>query len=245
MEADAKRAKAIRAAQASRAAWRSEMLPGGSAHERRQVVAVAGHTGDVALAVQGLADPEPSVRAGALVALARLGALTAEQLACGLRDLDPAVRRRACEVHARRRGAPSGQEASASLDVWSLVRVCLDDKVSEVCEAAAYSLGENPGDDTAAAVAALSRVATTHVDALCREAAVAALGAIGDPEGVGAVIAAMSDKPAVRRRAAVALAAFDGPEVEASLRVAAQSRDWQVRQVAEDLLGERGGKAAH
>jgi len=68
------------------------------------------------------------------------------------------------------------------------------------------------------------------------EAAVAALGAIGDPAGLPAVLAALDDKPAIRRRAAVALAAFDGPDTEAALRRCLEDRDWQVRQVAEDLL---------
>jgi HEAT repeat protein len=71
---------------------------------------------------------------------------------------------------------------------------------------------------------------------LCREAAVAALGAIGDPVGLPAVLAALDDKPAIRRRAAVALAAFEGPDVDDALRRCLDDRDWQVRQVAEDLL---------
>jgi len=75
-----------------------------------------------------------------------------------------------------------------------------------------------------------------HSDPLCREAAVAALGAIGDPDGLPAVLSALGDKPAIRRRAAVALAAFDDPEVEPALRRCLEDRDWQVRQVAEDLL---------
>jgi HEAT repeat protein len=69
-----------------------------------------------------------------------------------------------------------------------------------------------------------------------REAAVAALGAIGDTAGLPAILAATRDKPAVRRRAVIALAPFDGPEVEAALRTALGDRDWQVRQAAEDLL---------
>jgi hypothetical protein len=36
----------------------------------------------------------------------------------------------------------------------------------------------------------------------------------------------------------VALAAFEGPGVEAALRRCLDDRDWQVRQVAEDLLAE-------
>ncbi|MCU1449313.1 MAG: hypothetical protein JWP02_1483, partial [Acidimicrobiales bacterium] len=69
--------------------------------------------------------------------------------------------------------------------------------------------------------------------------AVAALGAIGDRRGLAAVLdAAASDRPAVRRRAVVALAAFDGPDVDAALHHALTDRDWQVRQAAEDLLAE-------
>jgi hypothetical protein len=33
----------------------------------------------------------------------------------------------------------------------------------------------------------------------------------------------------------LALAAFDGPEVDAALEAASTDRDWQVRQAAEDL----------
>jgi HEAT repeat protein len=78
-------------------------------------------------------------------------------------------------------------------------------------------------------------VATGHDDPTCREAAVAALGAIGDPTGLPAVLAATGDRPAVRRRAVLALAPFDGPEVEAALERALTDRDWQVRQAAEDV----------
>jgi HEAT repeat protein len=88
------------------------------------------------------------------------------------------------------------------------------------------------------AVRPLARLAGEHDDTRCREAAVAALGAIGDPAGLAAVLAALSDKPTVRRRAAVALAGFDDPRVEPALRAAAADRDWQVRQAAEELLDE-------
>ncbi len=40
----------------------------------------------------------------------------------------------------------------------------------------------------------------------------------------------------MRRRAVLALAPFDGPEVDAALQAALGDRDWQVRQAAEDLL---------
>ncbi len=79
-------------------------------------------------------------------------------------------------------------------------------------------------------------MARGHGDPLCREAAVASLGSLGDPGGLGAVLAACDDRATVRRRAVLALAAFDGPEVTGMLRTMATDRDLQVRQAAEDLL---------
>jgi len=65
---------------------------------------------------------------------------------------------------------------------------------------------------------------------------VAALGAIGDPAGLPAILAALEDRPAVRRRAVIALAPFEGREVQEALERALGDRDWQVRQAAEDQL---------
>ena len=110
----------------------------------------------------------------------------------------------------------------------------LDDPDAGVVEVAAWALGVRAGahGDT---VARLSTVAATHDDPLCREAAVAALGAIGDERGLPAILSATKDKPAIRRRAVIALAPFEGPEVDDALDAALTDRDWQVRQAAEDL----------
>lgn len=189
---------------------------------RRRAVAQAGHIGDADRAMAGLSDPAPTVRATALGALDRLGVLADDTLDAGLHDPDPSVRRRAAELSATRPGVS--------------VLALLDDPDPSVVEMCAWATGER---EERAAVPRLCEVATLtggHPDPLCREAAVAALGAIGDPAGLAAVLAALDDKPAVRRRAAVALAAFDGPDVEAALRRCLDDRDWQVRQVAEDLL---------
>lgn len=194
-----------------------------SVHEarRRREVALAGHGGDPEGVRRFLHDPSPEVRATALTALARLGAAGPADLDTMLSDADPRVRRRACDVAV----------GVAGVD---LVPVLGDDDPS-VVEVAAWALGER-GEGNADAVAALALVATEHDDPLGREAAVAALGALGDPAGLHAILAALADKPAVRRRAVIALAPFDGPEVDAALRRALDDRDWQVRQVAEDLL---------
>jgi HEAT repeat protein len=86
----------------------------------------------------------------------------------------------------------------------------------------------------------LVELATVADDALVREASAAALGAIGDVRGLPAILTACADKPNVRRRAVLALAPFDGPEVEAAIERALADRDWQVRQAAEDLRRAAG-----
>jgi HEAT repeat protein len=162
----------------------------------------------------------PSVRATALGALARMERLADADLRAGLADPDPVVRRRAVALAIPR------PEVSL-LDL-------LSDPDPDVTEQAAWACGERSPEP--GAVAALAALVTGHDDALVREAAAAALGAIGDPAGLPAILAATEDKPAVRRRAVLALAPFEGPEVDAALRRALEDRDWQVRQAAEDLL---------
>jgi HEAT repeat protein len=190
---------------------------------RRRDAARAGHLGDEAAARTALADAAPAVRATALGALARAGRLQEADVIAAGADSDPAVRARAAEV-AVVLGAPGAQVA----------RRALADGDARVVEAGCFALGEI-GEGGMGTVAALSEVGRSHADPLCREAAVAALGAIGDPGGLSAILHATSDKPAVRRRAVLALAPFEGPEVDAALDRALADRDWQVRQAAEDL----------
>jgi HEAT repeat protein len=114
------------------------------------------------------------------------------------------------------------------------VRALLEDGDARVVEAAAFAVGEL---EDLAAVPRLAEIARDHADPLCRESAVAALGALGDERGRAAVLEALGDAPAVRRRAVVALAAFPGDEVEEALRRRLDDRDWQVRQSAQDVLG--------
>ena len=189
--------------------------------ERRRLAAVAGRTGDAVTARRLVTDGAAPVRTAALGALARLGHLTPDDVTRALSDAEPAVRRRAAQLAATIPGAD--------------VLAALGDPEPFVAEMAAWALGEQ-GRRDGTAISALADMATDHADPLCREAAVAALGAIGDPGGLEAVLAATSDKPAVRRRAVIALAAFEGADVDAALARAATDRDWQVRQAAEDLL---------
>ncbi len=190
---------------------------------RRRTVARAGHEGDVATARQALTDTDPGVRATALGALDRLGALDTHDLDAALADAEMVVRRRACEATARRPG-----------DGPPSLLAALRDDDATVVEVAAWASGERQPPETGA-LAALVALAGGHTDALVREAAVAALGAIGDQAGLRTILAALEDKATVRRRAVIALAPFEGPEVEAALARSREDRDWQVRQAAEDL----------
>lgn len=198
---------------------------------RRSEVAEAGHRGDADVARQGLDDPHPAVRATALGALRRAGALDGATLALALADPEPTVRRRAAEEVA----ALAGPEGTGPVPDQVALLPLLDDPDPTVVEVAAWASGERTPPEPGA-VARLAALATGHDDALVREAAVAALGAIGDEAGLPAVLAATRDKATVRRRAVLALAPFDGAEVDAALARARDDRDWQVRQAAEDLL---------
>lgn len=169
-----------------------------------------------------LTDDDARVRAAALRSLARIDALTEPDLGTALSDIDPSVRITALELAAQRQDPP--------------IAALLHDPDSMVVESAAWGLGERT-DATPAVIESLAAIVRTHDDPLVREAAVAALGAIGDDRGLPAVLEATTDKPAVRRRAVIALVAFDGPEVEAAWERARTDRDRQVRDAVEELLG--------
>ncbi|HEX4979183.1 MAG TPA: HEAT repeat domain-containing protein [Acidimicrobiales bacterium] len=188
----------------------------------RRHAALAGHRQDESGARAALADADAKVRATALGALERLRALRRDDLETAFGDPAPEVRRRAAELAAAHHDA----------DVLPL----LDDPNPLVAEAAAFAAGEHP--PRPAAIDALAGAARRHRDPLVREAAVAALGALGDERGLPAILAALDDKPAIRRRAVIALAPFSGPAIDTALRRALTDRDWQVRQAAEDLLAD-------
>jgi hypothetical protein len=224
---------------------------------RRRAAAIAGHTGDVDGARLAANDPDATVRAIGLGALARLEQISQSDLIGALFDPEVVVRRRALELAATY-GAAS---TSAGYEIDAAIITILQGDRDDEAEIAAWCLGErhqapeeteaedldpenfDPEDLDEAAdrhlllvVRALATMATDHAEPLCREAAVAALGSIGHDAGLPAILVAVTDKATVRRRAVVALAPFDGPEVHQALVKARVDRDWQVRQAAEDLL---------
>ncbi len=190
--------------------------------QRRRAVALAGHQGDPDTAEAAQTDPDPKVRIAALRSLAKLGVISEHQLNRALDDADPAVRIAALEI-------------AANHSFPGLERL-LDDQDPMVVESAAWALGER--DTTSDEIIdRLSQVARDHPDPLARESAVAALGAIGDERGLRAILDATHDKVAVRRRAIIALAAFEGVEVSDAYQRARRDRDRQVRDAVDELLG--------
>jgi hypothetical protein len=235
-------------------------------------VVLAGYARDEAAAREALAARAPAVRAAAWGALARMGAVGPDELAGGLADPAPAVRRRACELLSRQWGSPlAGRVRSALLSA-------LSDGSPIVVEAACSALGEalelsadggagelacgatNEGGGAVSGAAglaaggagaiaqALAGTARSHPDARCREAAVAALGALAASAGrctaLAALTDALGDKATVRRRAVVALGRFGG-DARRALEQALRDRDWQVRELAEQLLRAEAGPSVH
>jgi len=187
-------------------------------------VIAAGFSGDSAVALEALQHEDGTVRASALRALARIGTLTAEILAPFIQDSHIETRRTAVEL------------AVPFPSVF--VHQCIDDSDVFVAEMAAWCVGERtPASDIE--IETLIDRTTSHDEAVVREACAAALGSLGDERGLPAILAACTDKPAVRRRAILALAPFEGDEVDAALQRALEDKDWQVRQNAEDLLNPR------
>ena len=106
---------------------------------------------------------------------------------------------------------------------------------------AAFAIGEQ--EDTSS-IDLLIGIASHHADDLCRESAVAALGALSifaNPDNKSltllALLAAMSDKPQIRRRAILGLFQFDTEDAQDAVRAALEDNDRQVRSLAGDLLG--------
>jgi HEAT repeat protein len=193
-------------------------------HDALTAVILAGHHGHTETALEAVESPDPHLRAAGIGALERCDALTPATLQSLLRDPDPRVRRRAAQAAARH----------LAVDL-SLVIIDPDPIVAEM---AIWACGEQEQVSDAVLDLIIS-AATEAAEPLVRESAAAALGAIGDQRGLAAILTACADKPAVRRRAVLALAPFiDGPEhpiVMDALQRALVDRDWQVRQAAEDI----------
>ncbi len=187
----------------------------------RTDIILAEQAGNVDALLRSLEAESASIRALALGSLSKIDALTSDHRHAALSDGDRNVRVRAVEVSID----------DVSIDLVSL----LEDDDDVVVETAAWALGERESASPDV-ITALDRVGRNHEVSICREAAIAALGAIGSVDGLPTILAGLDDRAPVRRRAVLALAPFDSPEVHAALVRALDDRDRQVRQAAEDLL---------
>ncbi|MBA23166.1 MAG: hypothetical protein CML64_00065 [Rhodobacteraceae bacterium] len=188
--------------------------------ERRQQLVQLAREGDLSLARELCGDGDPRVRASSVAVLSENDALDESLIALGLSDPHPLVRMAVARAAAQ----------NSSISVLEL----LSDEDSSVVEIACWAAGEQT-EHNDSLIEALSAIALEHEDALCRESAVAALGALGDVRGLESILEATQDIATVRRRAVIALAPFEGQAVTDALQLALSDRDWQVRQAAEDL----------
>src|SRR5664279_339610 len=185
------------------------MCPGAVPSRRNKAVR-AGYTGDEGAARALTNDPDPATRASATAALVRMGVASAADMDAALTDPDPSVRQRALRLLV---GLDQSDVVTPNLLPY------LPDPDDGVTEVAAFVAGELFGqmgapeigtaativDELDRVVTALSEIVTDHSDPLCRESAVAALGAIGNSAGLPAVLTATRDRATVRRRAVLAL----------------------------------------
>ena len=188
--------------------------------ERRQQLVQLAREGDLSLAREFFSDGDPRVRASSIAVLSENDALDESLIALGLSDCHPLVRMSMARAAAQ----------NSSISVLTL----LSDEDPAVVEIACWAAGEQ-SERNDSIIEALSGIALEHEDALCRESAVAALGALGDVRGLESILEATQDIATVRRRAVIALAPFEGQAVTDALQIALSDRDWQVRQAAEDL----------
>lgn len=172
---------------------------------------------------RALSHDHPRARIIAMRGLARIDELSSSEWTAAVLDPDPDVRREAIAELGSLGHCPVSPD---------LLIASLHDDDPLVAEAAAFALGECGIGD---AEAALADMVSSHDDARCRETAVVSLGLLGRDSSRATVIAALNDKPTVRRRAVVALANFEGEDIEAALDHAANDRDWQVRSAVEQL----------
>lgn len=167
--------------------------------------------------------PHPRARILGLRGLARADELSEDDWTTLCADPESEVRREAL--------SEMGARGRCRITPAQLIEL-LDDPDALVAEAAAYVAGECLVMECEAA---LINIVSTHEDARCRETAVVALGSLGKDSSRATIVAALVDKPTVRRRAIVALANFEGDDIEEALDRAADDRDWQVRSAVELL----------
>ena len=111
------------------------------------------------------------------------------------------------------------------------------DDAPEVREAVATAYGEI---SDASAIPWLVEIGNDDKDRTVREAAVAALGAVGNDQAIEPLLEFIAKgPPQVRRRAIAAITVFDDPRIESAIQRAAFDRNPGVREAAEMVVGKQ------
>ena len=174
-----------------------------------------------------LTSVEPVLRRIATTALTRSQASdNIGTLALLIQDTDPSIRAAAAE-----------KLGSCGADALSILTDVADDRDPTVREALATAYGEI---DSPHAVPWLTTAARDDGDRHVKEAATAALGAIGDEAGLETLLDLVNNgPPQVRRRAIAAITVFDDERVEPAIKRAALDRNPGVREAAEMVVGKQ------
>jgi HEAT repeat protein len=152
-------------------------------------------------------------------------------------DMFDAVVELLADDHASVRAAAAEKLGSCGARALEPLIVASRDDDPAVREAVATAFGDLADP---APIPWLVEVGNDDSDRTVKEAAVAALGAIGDTSAVDPLLAFIAQgPPQVRRRAIAAITVFDDPRIEPAIRRAAFDRNPGVREAAEMVVGKQ------
>lgn len=182
--------------------------------------------------ISALQHPSPEVRAGAAIALGRLGHSEAvEALIETLADPSRLVHR----------GAARGLALLGTPAAGALLALIQDPPFEKAAERAAGALGQIRDP----AAAGILTAALQYPEPLAREAAISALGEIRHPAALPALAElALESESDLRHKAAAAVLAFDDPAFLHVPIALLNDPDPRLRQMAVAGLGEFGGEGA-
>ena len=187
---------------------------------RLKSVVVASYRNEPDVVVIALDDHCERVRAAAISAMVRMGMADNPIVAKALGDS-------AIEVRL------AGARAAKSLLDFPLIPYLKSEQDPLVLEAIIFAVGERGETE---AFDELCSIALKHPDALCREAAIAAFANFQNEASMSVLQVAALDKAPIRRRVAIALAGLEDTQASELLKKLSKDRDWQTRQIADELL---------
>lgn len=192
---------------------------------------------DVEFLVQACSNESSAVRRAAIEALADVGASQAvDAVAFALNDESPDVQLAAARTLGRLR-----DEAGGAVGVFHLLEVVDKAPEDELAVAAIEALGD-AGD---AAALEVLRAVVRGGQPMQAAVAVEAIGRVDARDRVTALLEALEHSdPEVVKSALRALADDRDPRVDRELGHCLEHVAWDVRRLAADMLGQRGGNAS-